>query len=58
MKNSMRNATNTKNNKKQQEYIEKIQKPVKRVIVQEDIRPSIPKDTKEEKGARQGKDTK
>eukprot|EP00112_Aurelia_sp_Birch-Aquarium-sp1_P006325 Seg1700.7 transcript_id=Seg1700.7/GoldUCD/mRNA.D3Y31 product="Tetratricopeptide repeat protein 31" protein_id=Seg1700.7/GoldUCD/D3Y31 len=58
MKNSMKNATNTKNNKKQQEYIEKIQKPVKRVIVQEDIRPSIPKDTKEEKGARQGKDTR
>ena len=45
-----------KNSKKYEEYIEKVHKPVK--IVQEDIRPSIPNENREEKDGKHGKDSR
>ena len=56
LKNDAKNKSYTKNNKKHQEYTEQIQKPVQ--IVQEDIRPSLSKEMREEKGSRIGKETK
>ena len=56
MKTDAKNKTNTKNLKKYEEYIEKVHKPVK--IVQEDIRPSMSIETKEEKDVRHGKDSR
>ena len=53
MKTDSKNRSNTKNNKR---YEEKAHKPVK--IVQEDIRPSIPNDNKEEKDVKVGKDAR
>ena len=53
MKTDSKNRSNTKNNRK---YEEKVHKPVK--IVQEDIRPSIPNNKKEEKGVKIGKDSR
>ncbi|XP_065071411.1 uncharacterized protein LOC135696066 isoform X1 [Rhopilema esculentum] len=55
LKNDAKNKPYTKNNKKHHEYTEQIQKPVQ--IVQEDIRPSLSKEMREEKG-RIGKETK
>ena len=56
VKNDTKYKPNAKNNRKYPDYIEKVHKPVK--IVQEDIRPSIPKENKEEKGGKNGKDAR
>ena len=56
MKTDSRNRSNMKNSKKYEDYIEKVHKPVK--IVQEDIRPSIPKENREEKDGKHGKDSR
>jgi len=53
MKTDSKNRSNTRNNKR---YEEKAHKPMK--IVQEDIRPSIPNDNKEEKDVKVGKDAR
>lgn len=55
MKNEPKNRSNAKNMKKYEEYFVAEQKPVK--IVQEDIRPSIIKNKKEEKSIKH-KDSK